>query len=197
MRLEYRGEGRWTPLHGAFLENFVSTTGALTGPGLPMPVWQPLPFYDFTALVRLPDPVGGASEWYITQGANLFTLDKFGAAISALNETAHLRLTRDNVSAYFRFWCAFTTAPFGRYVVLDVPHPEMAEEAADETDTWLRGVVVEGHGPQGYLLSATVFHKGEVQRRNFRVSNSGAVMEVAGHALSLPERSAATIRRAS
>lgn len=186
MRLEYRGEGRWVPLSGASLDNFLNFTGAMTGPGLPSPVWQPLPFYDFTALVRLPDAAKGPSEWYVTRGGKMFTLDKFGAAISALNETSPLRLTRDNVADYFRFYCAFTTKPT-RIVVLDVTDPELAEEAADETDPLLRGVVLEGQGPKGFLLSATVFRRGEVLRRSFCVSPTGQVEEVAGPALTLPE----------
>lgn len=174
MRLEYQGETRWSPLAGDSLAAFVRATGAQVGPGLPAVEWQPLPFYDFTALVRLPDPVGGATEWYLTSGGRFWPLDRFGVTIAALNETARLRLTRGTVSAYFRFWCAFTHAP-KRTIVLDVRDPDLAAEAAGETDPLLRGVVVEGLNPQGWLLSATVLSRGEVQRRHFRVSTGGAV----------------------
>lgn len=161
-------------MRGTPLVAFIRATGAQVGPGLPEVQWQPLPFYDFTALVRLPDVVGGASEWYLTNGGRFWALDKFGVAIAALNETARLRLTRDTVGAYFRFWCAFTKAP-KRTIVLDVRDPELAEEAAGETDPLLRGVIVEGQGPQGWLLSATVLLDGEVQRRYFRISATGTV----------------------
>lgn len=180
MRLEYRAETRWTPLQGAPLISFMRSTGAQVGPGLPAVEWLSLPFYDFTALVRLPDAVGGASEWYFTNGGRFWPLDKFGVAIAAMNETAPLRLTRENVPAYLRFWCAFTTKP-SRIIVLDIKDRELAEDAADETDPLLRGVVVEGHGPQGWLLSATVLMEGEVQRRFFRVSQAGTV-ETLDHA---------------
>lgn len=174
MRLEYRGESRWTPLQGAPLIAFIRATGAQVGPGLPDVEWQSLPFYDFTALVRLPDPVGGASEWYMTNGGRFWPLDKFGVAIAAMNETAPLSLRRETVPAYFRFWCAFTTAP-SRIVVLDISDRELAEEASGETDPLLRGVYVEGQGPQGWVLSATVLYEGEVQRRYFRVGYAGSV----------------------
>lgn len=174
MRLEYRAETRWSPLQGASLIAFMRSTGAQVGPGLPPVEWLSLPFYDFAALVRLPDAVGGASEWYLTNGGRFWPLDKFGVAIGAMNETAPLRLTRESVPAYLRFWYAFTTAP-SRIVVLDINDRELAEEAAGETDPLLRGVMVEGHGPQGWLLSATVLMEGEVQRRYFRVSSAGVV----------------------
>jgi len=174
MRLEYRAETRWSPLQGASLISFMRATGAQVGPGLPEVQWVSLPFYDFTALVRLPDAVGGASEWYMTSGGRFWPMDKFGVAIAAMNETAPLRLTRETVDAYLRFWCAFTVAPT-RIVVLDINDRELAEEAAGETDPLLRGVVVEGQGPQGWLLSATVLMDGEVQRRYFRVTHAGAV----------------------
>lgn len=186
MRLEYNGETRWTPLPGTALENFVRATGALVGPGLPDVVWQPLPFYDFTALVRLPDPVGGASEWYLTNGGRFWALDKFGVAIGALNETSPLRLKRDNVRAYFRFWCAFTVMP-KRCIVLDVREPDLAAEAMGETDQLLRGVTVEGQAPKGWLLSATVLLNGEVQRRYFRVSVDGLVEALEHVSLSLSD----------
>lgn len=186
MRLEYNGESRWTPLSGAALDSFVRATGALVGPGLPDVVWQSLPFYDFTALVRLPDPVGGKSEWYLTNGGRYWSLDKFGVTIAALNETASLRLTRESVRAYFRFWCAFTELP-KRCLVLDVKEPELAAEAMGETDPLLRGVTVEGQGPSGWLLSATVLMDGEVQRRYFRVSVSGQVEALERVSLSLSD----------
>lgn len=172
--MEYQGETRWSPLTGDSLAAFVGATGAQVGPGLPAVEWQPLPFYDFTALVRLPDPVGGATEWYLTNGGRFWPLDRFGVAISAQNATARLRLTRGTVTAYFRFWCAFTHAP-KRTIVLDVRDPELAAEAVGETDPLLRGVVVEGADPQGWLLSATVLSRGEVQRRHFKVGASGTV----------------------
>lgn len=174
MRLEYRAETRWMPLQGASLISFLRTTGAQVGPGLPPVEWLSLPFYDFTALVRLPDAVGGASEWYFTNGGRFWPIDKFGVAIAAMNETAPLRLSRETVDAYFRFWCAFTTQP-SRIIVLDINDRELAEEASGETDPLLRGVVVEGQGPNGWLLSATVLMEGEVQRRYFRVTTAGAV----------------------
>ena len=186
MRLEYRADGRWTPLQGASLHSYIRATGALTGPGLPPVEWLSLPFYDFTALVRQADAAGGASEWYLTNGGRFWPLDKFGVAIAAMNETAPLRLTRETAVSYFRFWCAFTTAP-RRYVVLDVHDPELAAEAAGETDPLLRGVIVEGQSPQGYLLSATVFHDGEVQRRYFRVSSTGSVDALERVAISLSD----------
>ena len=186
MRLEYNGESRWTPLPGAALEAFVRATGAQVGPGLPDVVWQTLPFYDFTALVRLPDPVGGKSEWYLTNGGRYWPLDKFGVTIAALNETSPLRLSRDTVRAYFRFWCAFTLMP-KRCLVLDVKEPELAAEAVDETDLLLRGVTVEGQGPRGWLLSATVLLDGEVQRRYFRVSVDGQVEALERVSLSLSD----------
>lgn len=174
MRLEYQGETRWSPLTGAPLDSFARATGAQVGPGLPEVEWQPLSFYDFTALVRMPDPVGGLTEWYLTNGGRFWPLDRFGVTISAMNETARLRLTRSNVAAYFRFWCAFTHSP-KRYIVLDIQDPELADEASDETDPLLRGVYVEGFNPQGWLLSATVMSDSEVQRRYFRVSRNGYV----------------------
>lgn len=186
MRLEYRAETRWSPLQGTSLISFMRATGAQVGPGLPEVQWVSLPFYDFTALVRLPDAVGGASEWYMTSGGRFWPLDKFGVAIAAMNETAPLRLSRETVPAYLRFWCAFTVAP-SRIVVLDINDRELAEEAAGETDPLLRGVVVEGQGPQGWLLSATVLMDGEVQRRYFRVSHAGAVAPLEQVTASLSE----------
>jgi hypothetical protein len=174
MRLEYRADGRWAPLQGSSLISFMRATGAQVGPGLPQVEWLSLPFYEFTALVRLPDAVGGASEWYLTNGGRFWPIDKFGVAIAAMNESAPLRLTSQNVASYFRFWCGFNTAA-GRTLVLDIHEPELAAEAADEADPLLRGVVVEGQSPQGYLLSATVLMEGEIQRRFFRVSPKGAV----------------------
>ena len=174
MRLEYQGETRWTPLTGASLASFARATGAQVGAGLPSVEWQPLPFYDFTALVRFPDPVGGQTEWYLTNGGRFWPLDRFGVTISATNETARLRLTRSTVAAYFRFWCAFTHAP-KRTIVLDVRDPELAAEAMDETDPLLRGVYVEGCDPQGWILSATVLCNNEIHRRYFRVSAKGCV----------------------
>lgn len=194
MRLEYRADGRWAPLQGASLIAFMRATGAQVGPGLPPVEWLNLPFYDFTALVRVTDAVGGASEWYLTSGGRFWGLDKFGVAIAAMNETAPLRLTRDNVASYLRFWCAFTTAP-SRYVVLDIHDPELAAEAAGETDPLLRGVIVEGMSPQGWLLSATVFHDGEVQRRYFRVSTVGSVEALERVSASLSD--VAALRKAS
>ncbi len=185
MRLEYQGESRWNSLGGSSLTNFVQATGALVGPGLPDVQWQPLPFYTFTALVRLPDAVGGSSEWYLTNGGKFWSLDRFGVAISAMNEVADLQLTRQNVTAYFRFWCAFTHAP-KRYIVLDVKDPELAAEAHGETDPMLKGVMVEGYGPQGWLLSATVLCAGEVQRRYFRISAQGDVGALEGIMAMLP-----------
>ena len=195
MRLEYRGEGRWAPLQGAPLINLLAATGAQAGPGLPDVLWQSLPFYDATALIRVPDPVGGLSEWYITSGGKFYNIDKFGITIAALNERAPLRLSEHTVAAYFRFWCAFTTAALGRFVVLDISDPELAEEAMDETDPLLRGVVVEGHSPQGFVLSATVFHNGSVQRRNFRISLSGQIETIEGAVRSLDQLT--SLRRAS
>lgn len=174
IRFEYRGENQWLPLSGTSLTNFVRATGAQTGPGLPQITWQFLPFYDFTALIRLPDAVGGASEWYLTNGGRFWPMDKFGVAISAMNETAPLRLTRATVPAYFRFWASFTAFP-SRIVVLNVAEPELADEAAGEVDPMLRPVVVEGQDPTGWLLSATVFTGKEIQRRLFRVSAEGQV----------------------
>ncbi len=174
MRLEYRADGRWAPLQGQSLASFMNATGAIVGPGLPPVEWLSLPFYDFTALIRLPDAVGGASEWYLTTGGRFWPIDKFGVVIAAQNETAPLRLRRDNVVSYFRFWTAMTTRPT-RTIVLDISEPELAAEAADETDPLLRGVVVEGQSPQGFLLSATVLHDGEIQRRFFRVTFQGHV----------------------
>ncbi len=186
MRLEYRAETRWSPLQGASLISFMRATGAQVGPGLPPVEWLSLPFYDFTALVRLPDAVGGASEWYLTNGGRFWPLDKFGVAIAAMNETASLRLTRETVTSYLRFWCAFTVQP-QRIVVLDINDRELAEEAANETDPLLRGVVVEGQGPQGWLLSATVLMDGEVQRRYFRVTTTGQVEALERVSASLSE----------
>lgn len=194
MKLEYRGESRWRPLQGASLISFVCSTGAQVGPGLPQVEWVSLPFYDFVALVRLPDAVGGASEWYLTSGGKFRAVDKFGVAIAAMNETAPLRLTRETVAAYFRFWCAFNTA-INRIVVLDVRDPELAEEAAGETDPLLRGVYVEGQGPKGWLLSATVLYEGEVQRRYFRIAGDGRVDTLEQVTASLSDVS--TLRRAS
>jgi hypothetical protein len=186
MRLEYRADGRWAPLQGSSLISFMRATGAQVGPGLPQVEWLSLPFYEFTALVRLPDAVGGASEWYLTNGGRFWPIDKFGAAIGAMNETAPLRLTSNNVASYFRFWCAFTIGT-GRTIVLDVHDPELAAEAADESDPLLRGVVVEGQSPQGYLLSATVLMDGEIQRRYFRVTSKGAVEALDHVSLSLQD----------
>ena len=195
MRLEYQGETRWSPLTGVPLANFAHTTGAQVGPGLPEVEWQPLSFYDFTALIRLPDPVGGASEWYLTNGGRFWPLDRFGVTISAMNETARLRLTRSNVAAYFRFWCAFTHAP-KRYVVLDIQDPELAAEASGETDPLLRGVYVEGYNPQGWLLSATVMGDGEIHRRYFHVTKSGYV-EALGRVTATLSETTTRLRKAS
>lgn len=186
MRLEYQGETRWSPLTGASLTAFIRTTGAQVGPGLPAVEWQPLPFYDFTALIRLPDAVGGRSEWYLTNGGRFWAMDKFGVTIAALNETARLRLTSDTVTAFFRFWCAFTHAP-KRYLILDVRDPDLAADATNETDPLLRGVIAEGHDPQGWILSATVLWDGEVQRRYFRVAHSGQVQALERVTAVLPD----------
>lgn len=174
MRLEYQAETRWSPLQGQPLASFVNHTGALVGPGLPPVEWTALPFYDFTALIRLRDVAGGASEWYVTNGGRFWTLDKFGVAIAALNETASLRLSRQTVPAYLRFWAAFTTSP-QRIIVLGIGDRQLADDAAGESDPLLRGIVVEGQGPQGWLLSATVLMEREVQRRYFRISHKGEV----------------------
>lgn len=180
MRFEYRGENRWMPLTGVSLVNFVRATGAQIGPGLPQIDWQFLPFYDFTALIRLPDVAGGASEWYLTNGGRFWAMDKFGVAIAAMNETAQLRLTKDNVASYFRFYAAFTAVP-SRLYVLGVTDPDLIAEAAGETDPLLRGIVVEGQDPEGFLISATVLknHSSKqssgVERRYFRINGQGEV----------------------
>lgn len=141
-----------------------------------------LPWYPDAALVRVVDPAWGDASIYFLQVDNrLLRLDGASISVHEANIRAPLRLTRETVLEYLKFFCFFVRGADGPFYLLERgDHPiltfEIDEETQDKFDTLARPPRCDGQNESGdFLCSGIVFYDAAISRASFAVQQSGMV----------------------